>query len=131
LLKVLEGGGPGGLAFIATGSLLRTAVSLAQTTFPGTAVWSAPSLKPIHVAQVEDICHRSRAIVTLEEHSIHGGLGSLIAELSCASKPRPVLRIGVADRFSAHCGSYEYLLSEHGLDAVSIQARISEFVAAL
>jgi transketolase len=131
LLNVVAGGEPGGLAFIATGSLLRTAVKLAETTFPGTAVWSAPSLKPIHVGQVEGICRRSRAIVTLEEHSIYGGLGSLIAELSSASEPRPVLRIGVADRFSAHCGSYEYLLSEHGLDAASIQARISEFVAAL
>jgi len=130
-LLQLAAGEPGGLAFIATGSLLRTAVNLAETTFPGTSVWSAPSLKPIHVAQVEDICRRSRAIVTLEEHSIHGGLGSLIAELSSSSEPRPVLRIGVADRFSAHCGSYEYLLSEHGLDAASIRARISEFVAGL
>jgi transketolase len=130
LLLVREGA-PGGLALIATGSMLRTAVNIAKTTFPSAFVWSVPSLKPINAAQVQDICRQSRVLVTLEEHSIHGGLGSLIAEISSANAPRPVLRIGVPDRFSSHCGSYEYLLAEHGLDAASVQRRIEDFIAAL
>lgn len=119
------------VAFIATGSLVRTAVEISDAMFPQASVWSAPHLKPISAAQVEAICRRSKALVTLEEHSIYGGLGSLIAELSSASVPRPLLRIGVQDRFSVHCGTYQYLLSEHGLDAASIQRRILEFVASL
>lgn len=129
LLSVRRGE-PGGLALIATGSLVRTALDVAAAVFPGAAVWSAPSLKPIDAAQVAAICRESRALVTLEEHSVHGGLGSLIAELSSASEPRPLLRIGVPDQFSMHCGSYDYLLTEHGLDAAAVERRIREFIAA-
>jgi transketolase len=130
LLSVRRGE-PGGLALIATGSLVRTALDVAAAAFPGAAVWSTPSLKPIDAAQVAAICRNSQALVTLEEHSVHGGLGSLIAELSSSSVPRPLLRIGVPDRFSQHCGSYDYLLTEHGLDAVAVERRIREFAAAI
>jgi transketolase len=119
----------GKLALIATGSLVRTAVDLASTVFTDATVWSAPFLKPLSVPQVAEICAHSSALVTLEEHSIYGGLGSAVAEISTATQPRAILRIGVQDRFSMLCGSYEYLLAEHGLDATSIQRSISSFVA--
>jgi len=119
----------GKLALIATGSLLRTAMELANTVFTDATVWSVPFLKPVNVAQVAEICAHSSALVTLEEHSIYGGLGSLIAEISTATHPKAILRIGVQDRFSALCGSYEYLLAEHHLDVTSIQRRISDFIS--
>lgn len=127
LIRVVEGV-MGGVALIATGSMVRTAVDVALASLPGAAVWSAPRLKPINADQVAAICRDSRALVTLEEHSVHGGLGSLIAELSSATAPRPLLRIGVPDRFSQHCGSYEYLLTEHGLDIATVGKRIRDFV---
>jgi transketolase len=129
LLKVRTGK-LGKLALIATGSLVRTALDLAGTVFVDATVWSAPFLKPVSIAQVADICAQSSALVTLEEHSIYGGMGSVIAEISTATQPKTILRIGVQDRFSTHCGSYEYLLAEHGLDAASIERRIYDFVAA-
>jgi transketolase len=121
-------GVPGKLGLIATGSLVRTAMDLANAVFTDATVWSAPFLKPLSVPQVAEICAHSSALVTLEEHSIYGGLGSAVAEISTATQPRAILRIGVQDRFSMLCGSYEYLLAEHGLDATSIQRRISGFV---
>jgi transketolase len=121
----------GGVAFVATGSLVRTALDLAESDFPEAAVWSVPHLKPIDELHVAEVCRSSRALVTLEEHSIHGGLGSLIAELSSGSTPRRVLRIGVPDRFSERCGTYDFLLVEHGLDAGSVRRRIHEFLASL
>ena len=39
-----------------------------------------------------------------------------------------VLRIGVRDRFSHHCGTYEYLLKEHGLDRLAIEQCIINFL---
>lgn len=117
-----------GVALIATGSMLQTAREIAEHSFPSMSVWSVPSLKPIDVEQVEQICEESSALVTLEEHSIYGGLGSIITEISCSSRPRPILRIGVNDRFSERCGTYEFLLSEHGLDAASVKRRISDFI---
>lgn len=128
LLQIREGE-PDGVSLFATGSMLRTAMEIIDAAMPRLGLWSVPSIKPINASQVAEICGRSKILVTLEEHSVFGGLGSLIAELSSAVAPRPLLRIGVADRFSAHCGTYQYLRSEHGLDSESIQRRISEFVA--
>jgi transketolase len=38
-----------------------------------------------------------------------------------------VLRIGVRDRFSEHCGTHAYLLREHGLDTDSVRAKVESF----
>ena len=65
----------------------------------------------------------------LEEHSIVGGLGSAVTEIVCEAGGGRVLRIGIRDRFSHHCGSYDYLLGEHGLDIDSIRERIDAFTA--
>ena len=117
------------LAFIATGSLSSTALALANTQYPNTSVWSAPFVKPINTNQVIEICKQHQQIVTLEEHSVFGGLGSTIAEISSEHSPSHILRIGVEDRFSSNCGSYEYLLKEHGLDSNAIIQKIDRFLA--
>ncbi|MEY4911350.1 MAG: hypothetical protein RL761_1013 [Pseudomonadota bacterium] len=121
-------GSVGDIAFIATGALVRTAMDIASASYPGAAVWSAPFIKPIDREQVVEICGQSRVVVALEEHSVLGGLGSAIAEIACEFAPVRVLRVGVQDRFSHHCGTYEYLLKEHGLDRLAIEQRISDFI---
>jgi transketolase len=126
LLQV-KAGSKNGLAFIATGSMVRPALDLATDNHPDASVWSVPVIKPIDVDQVASICANHRAVVVLEEHSVIGGLGSLVAEIAADTSPTRVLRIGVQDRFSSHCGSYEYLLREHGLDLDTIASRIREF----
>ena len=125
LLKVEAGSGR--LAFIATGSMVRTAVELTHTAHPDAEVWSVPSIKPIDSASVVDICRRHRGVVVLEEHSVMGGLGSLVAEIAAEHAPVRILRVGVQDRFSHHCGSYEYLLKEHGLDLQSVAVQVGAF----
>lgn len=127
-LMPVKRGERGGLAFIATGSMVRTAIELASTSYPGASVWSAPFIKPIDIAQVTAICQSSRAIVTFEEHSVLGGLGSVIAEIASERAPVRILRIGIDDRFSHRCGTYEYLLEEHGLDRASVETRIRAFL---
>ena len=67
------------LAFIATGSLSSTALALANTQYPNASVWSAPFIKPINTKQVIEICKQHQKIITFEEHSVLGGLGSTIA----------------------------------------------------
>ena len=129
LLEV-KPGQTGDVVFIATGSLVRTAMEIAADSYPGAAVWSAPFIKPIDGQQVVTICAQSRAVIVLEEHSVLGGLGSVITEIAAEFAPVRILRVGVQDRFSHHCGSYEYLLQEHGLDRLSIAQRIHTFLAA-
>jgi len=121
-------GSTSSITLIATGSLVRTAVDIASEFYPSAAVWSAPFIKPMNIHQVSEICKQSSAIVVLEEHSVLGGLGSVITEIACEYAPARILRVGVQDRFSHHCGTYEYLLKEHGLDRPSIARRIHEFV---
>lgn len=129
LLEV-KPGQSGEIVFIATGSLVRTAMDIAADSYPNATVWSAPFIKPIDTQQVAGICARSHVVVVLEEHSVLGGLGSVIAEIASEFAPVRILRVGVQDRFSHHCGSYEYLLKEHGLDRLAIEQRIRDFLTA-
>lgn len=111
---------------IATGSMVRTAVDVAQAL--ELSAWSAPVLKPL---LAEDVCAAARAtsgLVTLEEHSALGGLGAAVTEITSEHEPVRVLRIGVQDRFSEHCGTHAYLLREHGLDTDSVRAKIEGFI---
>jgi transketolase len=118
------------IAFIATGSMVRTALDVAGSHWPGATVWSAPFIKPIDQEKVIALCRQYRTLVVLEEHSVLGGLGSAVAEIASEWAPLPVLRIGVADRFSHYCGTYDYLLGEHGLDHDSVTRRIAGYLAA-
>ncbi len=126
MLQVRQGGSE--LVFLATGSMVRTAIDIAERAYPDATVWSAPFIKPIDEARVFEIARHAQTIVCLEEHSILAGFGSLITELVSEHAPTRVLRIGVRDRFSKACGTYDYLLQEHGLDARAITERIGQFM---
>ena len=116
------------IALVGTGSMASTALRLAQS-IGAVSAWSAPTIKPLDVDHVVRAAAGVRAVVTLEEHSVIGGLGAAIAEILSEHAPARVIRIGVNDRFSEHCGSYDYLLKEHGLDHASIEARILRLLA--
>ena len=124
----VKAGNVGAITLIATGALVRTALNIAQMSCPAASVWSAPFIKPIDSEQVTAICGQSRAVVVLEEHSVLGGLGSAITEIASEFAPVRILRVGVHDRFSQHCGTYEYLLKEHGLDQQAIEQKICQFL---
>lgn len=127
LLQVRQGKASG-LSFLATGSMVRMATNIAAAAYPQATVWSVPFIKPINKRQVIDICARSEAVVVMEEHSVIGGLGSAISEIATESAPVRLLRVGVADRFSQRCGSYDYLLKEHDLDRNAIRQKINAFI---
>ena len=125
LCRIRSGRGP--LAWIATGSMVKTALEVASS-WPASEVYSAPCLKPLDALQVADICRRHEAVVVLEEHNVQGGLGSAIAEIAASAAPTWVCRIGIADRFSKLCGSYAYLMCEHGLDAANVETKVRDFL---
>ena len=126
LLRVRAGAGP--LAWIATGSMVKTALTAADR-WPDSEVFSAPCLKPLDEAAIEAICLRHEAVVVLEEHSVYGGLGSAVAEISAARSPTWVCRIGIQDRFSQYCGSYQYLMQEHRLNAEAVVEQVAAFLS--
>jgi transketolase len=124
LLKLCNGRSdrPG---LIATGSMVRAAMNIAKSL--DLMAWSAPTIKPIHEKDVCNAARSTNGLVTIEDHSVLGGLGSLITEITSEHQPTRVLRIGVSDRFSERCGSYDYLLNEHALDIDSLLNRIRAF----
>ena len=119
--------GTGSLALIATGSMLALAMELKQV-FPETSVWSAPVIKPLDPQSVVRAMQSHRVVATLEEHNVMGGLGSIIAEILSEHRPLPVCRLGIPDRFSKYCGSYQYLMREHQLDFASSVTRLKKFL---
>ncbi len=119
------------ILFVATGSMLRTTLDIATQHYPDVAVWSAPIIKPIDTKQLVALCRESCAVIVVEEHSVMGGLGSLIAETIAEFAPTRLLRVGVEDKFSHCCGTYEYLLQEHGLDKGTIIRKIDGFLSAM
>ena len=66
-------------------------------------------------------------VVTVEEHSVIGGLGSAVCDVLSEQLPTPVLKIGVNDVFG-HSGPAVELIKEFGLDGDSIAAKVKEFV---
>ncbi|MCA3238977.1 MAG: transketolase [Curvibacter sp.] len=130
----LEGGDPlqvrqgnKRLALLATGSMVRTALDVANHGLDA-EVWSVPSIKPLSSSAISEIASRVDCLITLEEHSVMGGLGSAVAEASSLTRPRPLCRIGIEDRFSAKCGTWDYLLTEHRVDASSAKDKIERFM---
>lgn len=114
------------IAMLATGSMVKTALELADQGLDA-EVWSVPSVKPLATQQLADIAGRVDQIITLEEHSVMGGLGAAVAEAMADIHPLPICRIGVEDRFSASCGTWDHLLREHRIDLQSVRDRIDTF----
>jgi transketolase len=73
------------------------------------------TVKPIDEARVDRAATETGAIVVAEEHSVIGGLGSAVAEVLAESRPVPVVRVGIRDRFGDSSRSYEDLLRKYGL----------------
>ncbi len=78
------------------------------------SVINMSTLKPIDSELIIQQAKKTRAIVTAEEHSIIGGLGSAVAEVLCEYAPVPLRRIGIKDVFGLS-GTSDELLNHFGL----------------
>ena len=91
-------------------------------------VLAMPTIKPLDTDLILEAAQETGRIVTIEEHSIHGGLGSAVAEFLVQKRPTPMVLIGIEDRFG-ESGEYEALLAKYGLDSNSIATRVKQFIA--
>ena len=82
-------------------------------------------IKPLQTTIVQQLIRASKAVVTLEEHSVVGGLGSAVAEVIAEmGYGVPFKRIGIEDQFVTAVGSQKYLWEYCRLDAQSVVATI-------
>ncbi|WP_201775582.1 transketolase family protein [Actinoplanes utahensis] len=94
-------------------------------------VTSFPWLDPFDTAAIREAARSYAAVVTVEEHSIVGGLGSAVAEvLAEAAGPVPLIRIALPARSLSVVGDQEYLRTAYELDPESIRRRVRDHLEA-
>ncbi len=77
---------------------------------------------------MQAISNNSYGIITMENHSIIGGLGTAVAEkMAEAGIPHPLVRIGLKDTY-AHGASRQYLMREYGIDAMALVGEIEKLI---
>ena len=84
------------------------------------------TIKPLDEELVVASATKTGKVVTVEEHSIIGGLGSAVAEVLCEKAPTKMLRIGVNDKFGESGPAVE-LLHKYELDAEGIYKKVKAF----
>jgi transketolase len=129
--KVREGAD---ITLAATGGILGAALEAADSLVEqGIAcrVLSIHTIKPFDTDAILRACKETGGIVTVEEHTIDGGLGSLVAEtcLEAGVTPQFFRRIDLRAGFSSKVGSQEYLRREYGMDAASIAKAVAELIS--
>jgi transketolase len=87
------------------------------------------TVKPLDRDSVLQAARETGVLVTVEEHSIIGGLGGAVAEVVTDAYPVPVKRVGIADRF-AETGPYFEMLDRYGMSVADIAATARQALAA-
>ncbi len=116
---------------IATGLLVKEALEaydMLQEEGINARIINMATIKPLDREIVLKAARETGAIVTAEEHSVVGGLGSAVSELICEEYPVPVLKLGVYDEFG-HSGPAAKLLDEFGLRAPDIVKMAKKAIA--
>ena len=85
------------------------------------------TIKPIDRELVIASAKKTGKVVTAEEHSVIGGLGSAVAEVLSEEAPTKLLRIGVGDVFG-ESGPAKELVAKYGLDGTGIYEKVKKFV---
>jgi transketolase len=113
------------LTIIATGGIVEEALKAADTLATEqihARVLSIHTIRPLRPDPILAAARETRGIITLEEHTVAGGLGGLIAEtlLEHGAAPRRFKRMGLRNGFSSIVGSQAYLRKRYELDAAAI-----------
>ncbi len=122
------------LTLAATGGILEEALAAAdELALQGiqARVLSVHTLKPLDVAAFASAANETGGIITIEEHTVDGGLGGAVAEalLEQGEHPGFFHRIGLRQGFSSIVGSQNYLRSAYSMDRRAITAKARELVA--
>lgn len=85
------------------------------------------TIKPLDEAMVIEVAEKIGKIVTVEEHSVIGGLGSAVCDVVAEKAPAKVMKIGINDVFG-ESGPAAQLIKKYGLDGDSIYEKVKAFV---
>jgi len=119
------------VAIFGTGPALYNALVAAQTLKKEgvhVSVTNVHTIKPLDKETVVREAGAAGAVVTVEEHQIHGGLGGAIAELLATEHPLPMAIVGVKDQFG-QSGNAKQLIEHYGLGVSHIMAAVKKVLA--
>lgn len=115
------------VAIVATGMMVREALDAAELLAVRgieCSVVDMHTVKPLDTVCLDELSARSKLMVSVEEHTVIGGLGGAIAEYKADRENTPrLIRIGIEDRFGK-LGDLRYCWEQHGLTAPQIAEKI-------
>lgn len=118
------------VTIIATGVMVEKALAASESLLKegvGVRVVNMASIKPIDQEIIIKAAKETKGIVTVEEHSIIGGLGSAVSEVVVENHPTKVKRIGTEDVFG-ESGKGPELLEKYGLSVENIIKKVKEIL---
>ncbi len=121
---------PSDVLIVATGVMVNRALAAAEALSDkdiGYGVLNMHTVKPLDTERILEQASKVRLMVTLEEHTLVGGLGSAVLETLADYPVRDqcaILRLGIPDCFAAEYGSQDSLLESYGLQPDEIASRI-------
>lgn len=113
-------------AIIACGTLVYNALLAARELEKekiGTIVLNNHTIKPIDEEMIVEIAKKTRAVVTVEEHQVNGGMGSAVAEVLARRAPTPIEFVGLQDTFG-ESGPPAELISKYGMGVEDIKKAV-------
>lgn len=116
------------ITIVATGLMVAKAMAareLLKEKGIDAAVINIHTVKPIDAALIAEYAKKTGNIVTVEEHSIIGGLGSAVAEVLCENAPCKLTRVGINDTFGVS-GSSDAVLEYFGLTPEGIADKVEK-----
>lgn len=129
-IRITEGSDAAVLTYGAMLPVALKAVKLLEKEGIAVRVYNMHTIKPLDTATVDKAAKECRAILTLEEESIIGGLGGAVAEylsehreLACRFK-----RLGVPDTYGTGTGRQAWLHTQYGIDADSVAKSVKEIL---
>lgn len=111
---------------ICVGSALEAAEQLAQEGISAEVI-NICTIKPLDEEIIIQSARKTGKVVTAEEHSVIGGLGSAVCDALCKSHPVPVKKIGMQDIFG-ESGSAAALVEKYKLDGKGVYEQVKEFL---
>lgn len=119
------------VTIVATGICVDSALGAAERLAAegvSVEVINVHTIKPFDKELVAASAKKTGKVVTVEEHSVIGGLGSVVCDALCELEPTPVRKIGMQDVFG-ESGSAAALIQKYGLDAEGVYKSVNEFLA--
>jgi transketolase len=118
------------VTIIATGALVHKALKVADKLSKegvGVIVINLATIKPLDEKTIREAVGKTKAVVTVEEHQVAGGMGSAVAELLAQRMPVPQEFVGVRDEFG-QSGTMDELLNHYNMGEDGIEAAVRKVI---